>query len=113
MTTAHEIMHTGVETVTTDTALTEASRRMRDRDISALPVRRLPGCSTPPANWSASSPRGILPSVCPNRRSANSSRPCAALPDVIGLVVAHSCALRTRTVHGCSGTGLISHHLEV
>lgn len=38
MTTAREIMHAGVETVTTDTTLTEAARRMRDRDIGALPV---------------------------------------------------------------------------
>lgn len=38
MTTAREIMHAGVETVTDTDTLTQAAHRMRDLDIGALPV---------------------------------------------------------------------------
>ncbi|MBY8857407.1 CBS domain-containing protein [Nocardia sp. CA2R105] len=38
MTTARQIMHVGVETISAQTSLAEAARRMRDRNVGALPV---------------------------------------------------------------------------
>jgi CBS domain-containing protein len=38
MTTARQIMHVGVETISAQTSLAEAARRMRDLDVGALPV---------------------------------------------------------------------------
>ncbi len=38
MTTARQIMHAGVETISAQTSLAEAARRMRDLDVGALPV---------------------------------------------------------------------------